>query len=233
MFSSLICFYLFFLYISFGTFFGQGIAPASQRGVKQRNQNMESDILRQHSLALSPWPSKAFKLRIGESRTREWWTVFILRPTNVRIWHKAVFKVGPVAGPKPNTRREWWTPRKTSQQEILKRKKQQKHPKLETDDFPRGTKKKNVNTETNIEMKWTTTFWYKNTALNNTQPNGHSEFLRERKNSEILRNFQFPANLTSRRKQDDRTWNLSANWISWIRTAWLNGIAWNRNVFQN
>ena len=25
--------------------------------------------------------------------------VFILRPTNVRIWHKAVFKVGPVAGP--------------------------------------------------------------------------------------------------------------------------------------
>ena len=32
------------------------------------------------------------------------WAVFILRPTNVRIWHKAVFKVGPVAGPKPNTR---------------------------------------------------------------------------------------------------------------------------------
>ena len=59
--SSLICFYLFFLYISFGTFFGQGIAPASQRGVKQCNQNMESDILRQQSLALSPWPSKAFK----------------------------------------------------------------------------------------------------------------------------------------------------------------------------
>ena len=28
--------------------------------------------------------------------------IFILRPTNVRIWHKAVFKVGPVAGPKPN-----------------------------------------------------------------------------------------------------------------------------------
>ena len=61
MFSSLIYFYLFFLYISFGTFFGQGIVPASQRGVKQCNQNMESDILRQHSLALSPWPSKAFK----------------------------------------------------------------------------------------------------------------------------------------------------------------------------
>ena len=60
MFSSLICFYLFFLYISFGTFFGQGIAPASQRGVKWYNQNMESDILRQHSLALSPWPSKTF-----------------------------------------------------------------------------------------------------------------------------------------------------------------------------
>ena len=52
--SSLICFCLFFLYISFGTFFGQGIAPASQRGVKQCNQNMESDILRQHSLPLAP-----------------------------------------------------------------------------------------------------------------------------------------------------------------------------------
>ena len=66
MFSSLICFHLFFLYISFGTFFGQGIAPASQRGVKQCNQNMESDILRQHSLALSPWPSKAFKLHMSD-----------------------------------------------------------------------------------------------------------------------------------------------------------------------
>ena len=28
--------------------------------------------------------------------------LFILRPTSVRIWHKAVFKVGPVAGPEPN-----------------------------------------------------------------------------------------------------------------------------------
>ena len=64
MFSSLIYFYLFFLYISFGTFFGQGIAPAIQRGVKQCNQNMESDILRQHSLALSLRPSKAFKTHI-------------------------------------------------------------------------------------------------------------------------------------------------------------------------
>ena len=35
----------------------------------------------------------------NHSRSR---AVFILRPTNVRIWHKAVFKVGPVAGPKPN-----------------------------------------------------------------------------------------------------------------------------------
>ena len=33
-FISYLFFYLFFLYISFGTFFGQGIAPASQRGVK-------------------------------------------------------------------------------------------------------------------------------------------------------------------------------------------------------
>ena len=29
--------------------------------------------------------------------------LFILRPTSVRMWHKAVFKVGPIAGPKPNT----------------------------------------------------------------------------------------------------------------------------------
>ena len=28
--------------------------------------------------------------------------LFILRPTSVRMWHKAFFKVGPVAGPKPN-----------------------------------------------------------------------------------------------------------------------------------
>ena len=52
----------FFLYISFGTFFGQGIAPASQRGVKQCNQNMESDILRQHSLALSPMTFKSLQI---------------------------------------------------------------------------------------------------------------------------------------------------------------------------
>ena len=42
--------------------------------------------------------------------------------------------------------------KKTSQQEILKRKKQQKHPKLETDDFPRGTKtKKNKQKKKNNE----------------------------------------------------------------------------------
>ena len=29
-------------------------------------------------------------------------SIFILCPTSVRIWHKAVFKVGPVAGPKLN-----------------------------------------------------------------------------------------------------------------------------------
>ena len=28
--------------------------------------------------------------------------IFILRPTSGGMWHKAVFKVGPVAGPKPN-----------------------------------------------------------------------------------------------------------------------------------
>ena len=35
----------------------------------------------------------------AKSRER---ALFILRPTSVRIWHKAVLKVGPVAGPKPN-----------------------------------------------------------------------------------------------------------------------------------
>ena len=29
--------------------------------------------------------------------------MFILRPTSARMWHKAVFKVGPIAEPKPNT----------------------------------------------------------------------------------------------------------------------------------
>ena len=29
-----------------------------------------------------------------------------LRPTNARIWHKAIFKVGPVAGPKPTRVRQ-------------------------------------------------------------------------------------------------------------------------------
>ena len=28
--------------------------------------------------------------------------LFIIRPTNAQMWHKAVFKVGPVAGPKPH-----------------------------------------------------------------------------------------------------------------------------------
>ena len=61
MFSSLVCFYLFLFVYFLWTFFGQGIAPASQRGVKQNNQNMESDILRQHSLALSHRPPKNFQ----------------------------------------------------------------------------------------------------------------------------------------------------------------------------
>ena len=53
-----------------------------------------------------PGPCSGPKSRTGsgasqkaKSRVR---AVFIPRPTNVRIWHKAVFKVGPVAGPKPN-----------------------------------------------------------------------------------------------------------------------------------
>ena len=32
--------------------------------------------------------------------------LFIIRPTNARMWHKAVFKVGPVAGPKPTRVRQ-------------------------------------------------------------------------------------------------------------------------------
>ena len=42
------------MYISFGTFFGQGIVPASQHGVKQCNQNMESDIYGNTALTLAP-----------------------------------------------------------------------------------------------------------------------------------------------------------------------------------
>ena len=26
---------------------------------------------------------------------------------------------------------------------------------------------------------------------------------------------------------------LKLDWIAWIRIVWLNGIAWNRNVFDN
>ena len=134
-FASYLFFYLFFLYVSFGTFFGQGIAPASQRWVQKCNQNMESDILRQHSLALSPWLSKGLQ-------TPYWWT--------------------------PNT----WMMNTQDKEDITKKKKKPKkqHTKLETDDFPRGTKKKkkNVNTEINIEMKWTTTFWYKIQPLQHT-----------------------------------------------------------------
>ena len=44
--------------------------------------------------------------------------------------------------------------KKTSQQEILKRKKkQQEHPKLETDDFPRGTKTKTKQKKKKKEQK--------------------------------------------------------------------------------
>ena len=32
--------------------------------------------------------------------------LFIIHPTNARIWHKAVFKVGPVAEPKPTRIRQ-------------------------------------------------------------------------------------------------------------------------------
>ena len=86
--------------------------------------------------------------------------------------------------------REWWTPRikKTSQQEILKRKKnQQKHPKLETDDFPRGTKKK---------TKKKTTTRKKNLA----------------KHREKFSNV--PAELTSRTMQNGRKYQTTWNFFS-------------------
>ena len=49
-------FYLFLtfpFYISYGPSLGKALRQPRQRGVKLNNQNMESDILRQHSLALS------------------------------------------------------------------------------------------------------------------------------------------------------------------------------------
>ena len=50
-------FYLFlsfsFLYISYGPSLGKALRQPRQRGVKPNNQNMESDNLRQHRLALS------------------------------------------------------------------------------------------------------------------------------------------------------------------------------------
>ena len=99
-FVSYLFFYLFFLYISFGTFFGQGIAPASQRGVKQCNQNMESDILQQHNLALSPWPSKAFKshkvsfLLRCDTKSYEWTP----NETRAHSWRFASLACKPLSG---------------------------------------------------------------------------------------------------------------------------------------
>ena len=67
---------------------------------------------------------------------------------------------------------EWWTPRikKTSQQEILKRKKKQKHPKLETDDFPRGTKTKKKKTNEKTKKK--------NNKKQQQQPAKHWKFFK-------------------------------------------------------
>ena len=52
-FSSPCLFLSFPFYISFGPSLGKALHRPSQRGVKLNNQNMESDILRQPSLALS------------------------------------------------------------------------------------------------------------------------------------------------------------------------------------
>ena len=90
---------------------------------------MESDILRQHSLALSHWPPKYLQ-------TPHWWP---RREKKLLTPH-------------------WWTPNmwtmNTQNKEDIptrnfkRKKKQQKHPKLETDDFPRGTKKKRKQNKT-------------------------------------------------------------------------------------
>ena len=39
-------------------------------------------------------------------QTRGFGQVFVFRPTTGEVWHKAVFKVGPVAGPKPTPVRQ-------------------------------------------------------------------------------------------------------------------------------
>ena len=57
------CLFLSFPFdISYEPSLGKALHQPSQRGVKQNNQNMESDILRQHSLALNHrLPKKPFK----------------------------------------------------------------------------------------------------------------------------------------------------------------------------
>ena len=50
---------------------------------------------RNHSRSRAPH----HRTQKNATQDRQERAVFILRPTNVRIWHKAVFKVGPVAGP--------------------------------------------------------------------------------------------------------------------------------------
>ena len=95
MFSSLIYFYLFFLYISFGTFFGQGIAPASPRGVKQNNQNMESDIYGNTALPLAS-DLQSLQTPQVHRRTSLMCSSFLPQPCPTCLVHRIwmVFEIG-------------------------------------------------------------------------------------------------------------------------------------------
>ena len=58
-------------------------------------------LLQSHAPDRSPEQAPGFPAKSEEARASRWPLYLSKRPTNARIWHKAVFKVGPVAGPKP------------------------------------------------------------------------------------------------------------------------------------
>ena len=51
------------------------------------------------------WGIRPPTIRVLNMTLNRIW-LFIIRPTNAQKWHKAVFKVGPVAGPKPTRIRQ-------------------------------------------------------------------------------------------------------------------------------
>ena len=61
--------------------------------------NKNNNTYRLSSSSYHPAGKQKVERVITQYRTRNTW-VFIIRPTNEQIWHKAVFKMGPVAGPK-------------------------------------------------------------------------------------------------------------------------------------